>query len=127
KPVDNCFIETFWKSMKVELGKTSLLTEQTYRMVIEYYVYYYNNLRPPQQLGIYAPACCITVIYFSDFLSKLLRHFCRSKGGDAAIPYGDVAFVVDENMTWIQVGEQIFISEAPGNLKEIATALWASQ
>jgi len=51
----------------------------------------------------------------------------RSKGGDAAILYGDVAFVVDENMTWIQVGEQIFISEAPGNLKEIATALWASQ
>ena len=27
KPIDNCFIETFWKSMKVELGKTDLLTE----------------------------------------------------------------------------------------------------
>lgn len=55
KPVDNCFIETFWKSMKVELGKTDLLTEQTYRMVVEYYVYYYNNLRPHSALGYTPP------------------------------------------------------------------------
>lgn len=55
KPVDNCFIETFWKSMKVELGKTDLLTEQTYRMVIEYYVYYYNNLRPHSTLDYTPP------------------------------------------------------------------------
>ena len=34
-PVDNRFIETFWKSMKVELGKMDLLNEQTYRIVIE--------------------------------------------------------------------------------------------
>lgn len=55
KPVDNCFIETFWKSMKVELGRTDLLTEQTYRMVIEYYIYYYNNLRPHSTLGYRPP------------------------------------------------------------------------
>ena len=55
KPVENCFIETFWKSMKVELGKTSLLTEQTYRMVIDYYIYYYNNLRPHSSLGYIPP------------------------------------------------------------------------
>ena len=55
KPVDNCFIETFWKSMKVELGKTDLLTEQTYRMVIEYYIYYYNNLRPHSTLDYQPP------------------------------------------------------------------------
>lgn len=54
-PVDNCFIETFWKSMKVELGKTNLLTEQTYRMVVEYYVYYYNNLRPHSTLNYVPP------------------------------------------------------------------------
>ena len=55
KPIDNCFIETFWKSMKVELGKTTLLTEQTYHMVVEYYIYYYNNLRPHSTLGYRAP------------------------------------------------------------------------
>ena len=55
KPVDNCFIETFWKSMKVELGKTDLLTEQTYRMVIDYYIYYYNNLRPHSTLDYIPP------------------------------------------------------------------------
>lgn len=55
KPVDNCFIETFWKSMKIEMGKTDLLTEQTYRMVVEYYIYYYNNLRPHSTLGYKPP------------------------------------------------------------------------
>lgn len=55
KPVDNCFIETFWKSMKVELGKTTLLTEQTYRMVIDYYIYYYNHLRPHSALNYQPP------------------------------------------------------------------------
>lgn len=55
KPIDNRFIETFWKSMKVELGKTDLLTEQTYRMVVDYYIYYYNNLRPHSTLGYRPP------------------------------------------------------------------------
>lgn len=54
-PIDNRFIETFWKTMKVELGKKDLLNEQTYRMVIEYYIYYYNNLRPHSSLGYVPP------------------------------------------------------------------------
>lgn len=54
-PGDNCYIETFWKSMKVELGKLDLLTEQTYRMVVDYYVYYYNNLRPHSSLNYRPP------------------------------------------------------------------------
>lgn len=55
KPIDNRFIETFWKSMKVELGKLDLLTEQTYRMVVDYYIYYYNNLRPHSSLNYVSP------------------------------------------------------------------------
>lgn len=54
-PVDNRFIETFWKSMKVELGKTTLLTPETYAMVVDYFIYYYNNLRPHSSLGYRAP------------------------------------------------------------------------
>ena len=41
--------------MKVELGKTCLLTEQTCRMVVDYYIYYYNNLRPHSTLGYRPP------------------------------------------------------------------------
>lgn len=55
KPVDNRFIETFWKSMKVEMGKLNLLTENTYKMVVDYYIYYYNNLRPHSTLGYRPP------------------------------------------------------------------------
>lgn len=55
KPIDNRFIETFWKTMKVELGKTTLLNEQTFRMVTDYYVYYYNNLRPHSALDYVPP------------------------------------------------------------------------
>ena len=54
-PIDNRFIETFWKSMKVELGKTNLLTKESYRMVIDYYIYYYNNLRPHSALDYRVP------------------------------------------------------------------------
>lgn len=38
------FIETFWKSMKVELGKVKHLIAQIYVMIVDYYIYYYNNL-----------------------------------------------------------------------------------
>lgn len=49
-------IETdFLKTMKVEIGKASLLTKQTYRMVVAYYVYYYNNLRPHSTLSYIPP------------------------------------------------------------------------
>lgn len=55
KPADNCFIETFWKLMKVELGQTEHLTEEMYRMVVDYYVYYYNHVRPHSSLGYHPP------------------------------------------------------------------------
>lgn len=55
RPVDNCFIETFWKSMKIEMGKTNHLNEYTYAMVMDYYVYYYNNLRPHSALNYLTP------------------------------------------------------------------------
>lgn len=54
-PADNCFIETFWKTMKVEMGKLDLLTPETYRMVADYYIYYYNHRRPHSSLGYRPP------------------------------------------------------------------------
>ena len=56
KPIDNRFIETFWKSMKVELGKLDLLTEETYRIVEDSYIYNYINLRPHSSLGSRRPS-----------------------------------------------------------------------
>ena len=55
RPVDNRFIETFWKSMKVEMGKVDLLNVQTYCMVVDYYIHYYNHLRPHSSLGYAVP------------------------------------------------------------------------
>lgn len=55
KPIDNRFIETFWKSMKVEMGRLDLLTPETYRMVVDYYIHYYNYLRPHSSLNYRTP------------------------------------------------------------------------
>ncbi len=54
-PIDNVYIETFWKSMKTEIGKTGHLTEENYKLVCDYYVYYYNNIRPHSSLDYYPP------------------------------------------------------------------------
>ena len=56
KPIDNRFIETFWKTLKIEIGKTTLLNPETYAMVINYYIHYYNYERPHSALG-YKPPC----------------------------------------------------------------------
>ena len=54
-PVDNRFIETFWKSMKIEIGKVNHLNVEQYLMIVEYYEYYYNYLRPHSSLGYLTP------------------------------------------------------------------------
>lgn len=55
KPVDNISIETFWKSMKTEIGETRHLTKETLGVIVAYYEYYYNNLRPHSSLGYCTP------------------------------------------------------------------------
>ena len=54
-PTDNRYIETFWKTMKTEIGKTSHLTPTLYRLVIDYYINYYNTLRPHSSLNYLTP------------------------------------------------------------------------
>ena len=63
-PVDNCFIETFWKSMKTEIGKVRQLSVERYLQIMEYYEYYYNYLRPHSALAYRPPLPrpCSTVI-----------------------------------------------------------------
>lgn len=55
KPADNIFIETFWKSMKIEIGKLTLLDEYQYIMVVTYYMHYYNFQRPHSSIGYLTP------------------------------------------------------------------------
>lgn len=54
-PADNCFIETFWKSMKTEIGNAERLTVEQYKMIMEFYRHYYNHERPHSTLGYCAP------------------------------------------------------------------------
>jgi putative transposase len=54
-PVDNRFIETFWKSMKTEMGKVKQLNVEQYLMIIEFYQYYYNYKRPHSSLKYSTP------------------------------------------------------------------------
>lgn len=54
-PADNCYIETFWKSMKIEIGKVDHLNIDEYKAIIEYYRHYYNNERPHSTLGYCPP------------------------------------------------------------------------
>lgn len=54
-PVDNRYIETFWKSMKTEIGKVERLTLREYLIIMQFYEYYYNHERPHSSLGYCAP------------------------------------------------------------------------
>lgn len=54
-PSDNCFIETFWKSMKIEIGKVAHLSVEQYMFVMEYYKHYYNFERPHSSLDYLTP------------------------------------------------------------------------
>jgi transposase InsO family protein len=52
----NAMIETFWKTLKVEIGETKHLTKEELIMVLEYQVYYYNNERIHSALNYLTPA-----------------------------------------------------------------------
>ena len=54
-PADNIYIETFWKSMKTEIGNVEHLTQQEYYIIMDYYEHYYNYERPHSSLGYCAP------------------------------------------------------------------------
>jgi len=54
-PRDNRYIETFWKTMKIELGKVEQLNYEQYKIILDYYKYYYNNIRPHSTLNYLTP------------------------------------------------------------------------
>lgn len=58
-PGDNCYIESFWKSMKIEIGDVSYLTSEEYMLVVSFYRYYYNHERPHSTLGYCAPLAAL--------------------------------------------------------------------
>ena len=58
-PADNCFIETFWKSMKTEIGKVDHLTPEQYMLIMAFYRHYYNHERPHSTLGYCAPLAAL--------------------------------------------------------------------
>lgn len=60
-PRDNRYIESFWHTMKTEIGQVVKYDIHEYLMVMGYYAYYYNNIRPHSRLGYRSPiAAAIT-------------------------------------------------------------------
>ena len=57
-PRDNRYIETFWRSMKTEIGSVKDMTRDEYLMVLAYYEHYYNYKRPHSALD-YGPPCVV--------------------------------------------------------------------
>ena len=55
KPNENQYIESFWKTMKTEIGNTRNLTLETLKMVIDYYLHYYNTERIHSSIGYLTP------------------------------------------------------------------------
>ena len=55
-PRDNRYIETFWKTLKTEIGPVKNMTKDEYLLVLEYYEHYYNYERPHSVLD-YQPPC----------------------------------------------------------------------
>ena len=55
KPVDNVYIETFFKTMKIEIGYVKKFTIEEYKMVVEYWMNYYNTERIHSSIGYITP------------------------------------------------------------------------
>ncbi len=53
--VDNTYIETFWKTMKTEIGSIKKYTVAEYMLIMDYYWDYYNYRRPHSSLDYEAP------------------------------------------------------------------------
>lgn len=65
RPNENQYIETFWKTLKTEIGETKNRTRAELKMVLEYYVHYYNTERLHTAIGFQPPQ--------EKFLSELAR------------------------------------------------------
>ncbi|MEG1550732.1 MAG: IS3 family transposase [Oscillospiraceae bacterium] len=68
-PIDNCYIETFWKSFKIEMGDFSKRSECELQMIVEYYEHYYNYIRLHSTLGYIPPLQVYRNEHF-EFLMK---------------------------------------------------------
>ena len=54
-PNENQYIETFWKTLKTEIGRTREYTKQELEMVLSYYVDYYNTTRMHSSIEYLTP------------------------------------------------------------------------
>lgn len=54
-PHHNQYIESFWKTMKIEIGKTERIGLKDLEQVIDYYIHYYNTIRLHSSIGYIPP------------------------------------------------------------------------
>ena len=54
-PHHNQYIESFWKTMKIEIGETKRMNLKDLEQVIDYYIHYYNTIRLHSSIGYIPP------------------------------------------------------------------------
>lgn len=54
-PHHNQYIESFWKTMKIEIGNTRHMSLEDMKKVIDYYIHYYNYVRLHSAIGYIPP------------------------------------------------------------------------
>ena len=58
---ENAYIESFWKTLKIEIGETKHLTKYELIMVLEYWIDYYNNERIHSSINYLTPVSFATL------------------------------------------------------------------
>ena len=66
----NALIESFWKTLKIEVGETKHRSKKELKMVLKYQINYYNNERMHSSIGYHTPVEFFTLYGVNPIQTK---------------------------------------------------------